>query len=241
MLMRSVLSLLVRRALPGLLCASTLVACEPGNDLERFSGRHLRATMVSRDGNFLALLEQLKPEAGCLQLHPDVSASFDGTPLQVFPGGPIVDPDRCFNAPPNFTGKLDTDPFFGDPRNAVMEIQDGDERIVAEFTNYYARHGFELVAPPPAVKPGQEVFLKWEPPTDDISQFEAVTLNGQEVPATPEAGGVRFTIPSDFPAGRVDVYWVGEWLIPAERCEGAALCTATTWPMGLPSQLNIQP
>src|SRR5262245_423126 len=101
----AVLPLLVRCALPSLLCAVTLMACEPGNDLSRFSGRQLRLGMVSYQGDLQAKLEQKAPETGCLQLHPGVEATFDGMPLRVNPGGPILDPDRCFNGPPVFSGK----------------------------------------------------------------------------------------------------------------------------------------
>jgi hypothetical protein len=243
--LHSVLSLLFRRALLGLLCASTLVACEPGNDLKKFSGRQLRLTMVSHQGDFWALLEQHRPEAGCLQLHPGVEATFDGVPLDVNPGGRIVDPDRCLNAPPLLSTKLDIEQFFGEPRNAVLEIRDGDQRITAEFTNYFARHAFALIDPPPAVRPGQEIVVPWDPPTDDISRLKEVSLNGRAVPATPEGSSVRFTVPADFPTGLTTLYWIfeigAENIIPAARCEGVALCTANTWPLGLPTRLDIQP
>jgi hypothetical protein len=222
-----------------------LMACEPGNDLKQFSGRQLRLTMVSNQGDLLAMLEQKLPETGCRQLHPDVVATFDGMPLTVDPGGRIVDPDRCFNGPPFFTGKLDTELFFGEPRNAVMEIRDGEERITAEFLNYYGRHGFALLDPIPVVKPGSEVVLPWDPPTDDISRLEEISLNGVAVPATPEGSNVRFTVPANFPTGRTTVYWLfkpgAESIIPPVRCEGVALCLANIAPLGAPTQVDIQP
>src|SRR5262249_52159288 len=147
-------------------------ACEPGNDLSRFSGRQLRLGMISYHGDIQVVLEQKAPEAGCLQLHPGVVATFDGVSFNVNPGGRIEDPDRCLNGPPVFSGKLDIEPFFGDPRSAVMEIRDGDEHVTAEFLNYYGRHGFALLDPIPVVKPGSEVVLPWDPPTDDISRLK---------------------------------------------------------------------
>lgn len=238
----SPLSSLVGRALPGLLCAATLVACEPGDDLSRFSGRELRASVNSFEGGLLAVLDRYQPErGGCLQLHPDVVATFDGVPLQVSPGGPVV--ERCDfpNDVPFFTGKLDTAPFFDAPRNAVMEIRDGDEAIIAEFTNFFGRHTFTLIEPAPVVKPGEEVFLEWDTPTDDLSQLEGVSMNGTVIPATLEGHGVRFTVPANFPTGRFNVGHVGQVSIPAERCEGVARCSSYPWPIYQFAQLNIQP
>lgn len=126
-----------------------------------------------------------------------------------------------------------------------MEIRDGDEHITMEFLNYYGRHGFALIDPIPVVKPGSEVVLPWDPPTDDISRLKEITLNGVKLPATPEGSNVRFTVPANFPTGQATVYWIYEIgadnVIPAVRCEGVALCLASTWPLGVPTRLDIQP
>jgi hypothetical protein len=91
------------------------------------------------------------------------------------------------------------------------------------------------------VKPGEEIVLPWDPPTDDLSVIEEVFLLGTRVPATPEAGGVRFTLPADIPTGRVKVVVRGS-NIPVERCEGVALCTATSLLIQDRSTLvNVQP
>ncbi|MFL5345769.1 MAG: hypothetical protein ACJ8AT_13335 [Hyalangium sp.] len=226
-----------------LLCVTLLAGCERGNDLHRYSGRVLRVGITNSSGGFLATLVRNKPESGCLQLHPEVTATFDGIPLQVFPGAPIIDPDLCNSpdSPPAFTGRLDPQLFLGAPRNGVMEIRDGDESIIAEFRNFFGRHTFAQLNPPPSVKPGEELFLPWDPPTDDLSVIEKVTLLETDVPARPEAGGVRFTIPSDTPTGRVKVIVRGSD-IPVERCEGVAGCTADSLLILDRSTLvNVQP
>lgn len=231
------------RFFPFLLCATLLAGCERGDDLHRYSGRVLRVGMNGPSGSFVGVLERDKPESGCLQLHPDVTATFDGVPLQVFPGAPIIDPDLCNSpdSPPAFTGKLDPQLFMGEPRNGVMEIRDGDERITAEFRNFFARHAFAQIDPPPTVKPGEELFLPWDPPTDDLSATNEVFVLGASVPATPEAGGVRFTVPANTPTGRVKVD-VRVSNIPFERCEGVVDCVADS--ALLPDRstvMNVQP
>lgn len=230
-------------ALPGLLCATLLTGCRPGDDLHRYSGRVLRTGVTDPSGKFLATLVRDKPESGCLQLHPDVTATFDGVPLTVFPGAIIIDPDRCNSpdSPPAFTGTLDPALFQGEPRNGLMEIRDGDESIIAEFRNFFARHTFAQITPPPTVKPGEEIFLPWDPPTDDLSVVEEVFVLGKSVPATAEAGGVRFTVPTDTPTGRVKVDVRGSD-IPFERCESVVDCTADSLLILDRSTLvNVQP
>ncbi len=237
------MSRLLGQALPGLLCATLAAGCQRGDDLHRYSGRVLRAGVLDSSGGFLATLDRDKPESGCLQLHPEVTATFDGVPLKVFPGSPIVDPDYCnpLDSPPAFTGTLDPQLFLGQPRNGVMEIRDGDETIIAEFRDFFGRHTFAQLNPPPSVKPGEELFLPWDPPTDDLSVIDEVFLLETRVPARPEAGGMRFTVPSDMPPGRVKVVVRGSD-ISVERCEGVVSCTASSLLILDRSTLvNVQP
>jgi hypothetical protein len=227
----------LRSLLLGLLSVCLLAGCEPGNSLKSFKGRHLRAVVLppaAADDRskvvFKAELILKEPEAGCLQLHPGVEATLDGIPLQVTPGvaltrdGPCGDPEIW----PTFINPIDASLFLGEPRSAVLEIKDGDDRIVAEYINLFARHTFQQPATPPMVKPGQELFLPWDPPTDDLSSVETVALDNLSlVPVRPEAGGVRLTIPADFPEGPVQVTTRAS-NIPTARCEGVAQCSVTS-------------
>jgi hypothetical protein len=224
----------LRSLLLGLTCVWLLLACEPGNSLKSFSGRELRTALrlPSENGTrtlFVGELILRAPEYGCLQLHPGVTATLSDIPLQVTPGIALTRDGPCGKGWPSFFDPLDIQLFLGEPRNAVLEIRDGDDRIVAEFTNFFARHSFAQVSPAPTVKPGEEIFLPWDPPTDDLSIIEEVALGtpGKVVPARPEAGGLRITIPADFPAGST-VVSARASDIPAERCEGVATCTASS-------------
>jgi hypothetical protein len=227
----------LRSLLLGLLSVCLLAACEPGNSLKSFSGRHLRAVVLPPSGTdsrtqvvFKAELVLKEPESGCLQLHPGVEATLDGIPLKVTPGvaltrdGPCSDPELW----PTFINRVDAALFLGEPRNAVLEIRDGGDRIVVEYRNLFARHTFQQLSPAPTVKPGEEVFLPWDPPTDDLTLVTSASLDTVGVvPVRPEEGGVRLTIPPGFPEGPVQVSTRAS-VIPAERCEGVALCTATS-------------
>lgn len=228
-----------RRSLPWLLCVPALAAC-PGNSLEDFSGRELRV-LVKPTGSatserfpFQAELVRVAPEAGCLRLHEGVEATLNGAPLQVFEGSQAPDPDGpCgspFPLPPTFNASVEAEAFKGEPRNAVLEIRDGEERIVAEFQSFFARHTLAQAQPPQAMRPGQEVFLAWDPPTDDLSVIETVGVltEGREViqvPVKPEVGGLRATLPADLPPGKAFMIARAAH-IPAVRCEGVAKCTA---------------
>lgn len=228
-----------RRALPWLLCVPALAAC-PGNSLEDFSGRELRVLILptgsatSERFRFQAELVRVEPEAGCLRLHSDVEVLLNGVPLQVFQGSQPPNPDDpCGSAeaiPPTFNVTLEAAAFKGEPRNAVLEIRDGEERIVGEFQNFFARHTLVQLQPPQVLRPGEEVFLAWEPATDDLSLIETVALftEGSEealqVPVTPEAGGLRVTLPAQLPTGKA--FMVARAAnIPAVRCEGVLRCT----------------
>jgi hypothetical protein len=215
-----------------MLCVYLLAGCQPGDDLKDFSGRWLRAAMLvpASDGSvgFKAELRRKEPEAGCIQLHPSAEASFDGQDLEVYPGsgagipdGPCGDPEQW----PTFIATMQVEQFLGEPHSGVLEIRDGDQRITAEFQNFFARHSFAAVESTPTVKPGSELFLAWDPPTDDLSEIDEVSVGGAIVPAHPEAGGVRFTVPEDFTPGSVSVI-ARSSTIPAARCEGLALCSA---------------
>jgi len=225
----------LRSLLLGLLSVCLLAACEPGNSLRSFSGRELRTVILPPSGSnsptqvvFKAELVPKEPESGCLQLHPGVEATLDGIPLTVTPGMALTRDGPCGEPGPTFINPVDTALFFAAPRNAVLEIRDGGERIVAEFTHFFARHTFKQVSPTPTVKPGEELFLPWDPPTDDLSLIDKVALDSLgSVPAQPEAGGVRVTIPAELPEGALQVTARAS-AIPAERCEGVALCTAAS-------------
>ncbi len=232
---------MTRRAWAWLPCVCVLAACESGNDLKEFSGRELSALMLPSGGTqptptyrFQGELVRRAAEVGCLALPSDVKVTLNGMPLQVFGGTqpPPSDPDGPCGAttvvPPTFGAALDAKLFLeGEPRNAVLEIQDGEERIVAEYQNFFARHSFAKLETPPTVKPGQELFLAWDPATDDLRVIEEVSIGGRRVPARAEAGGLRFTVPADQPAGLVRV-GARASDIPAVRCEGVALCTAAS-------------
>jgi hypothetical protein len=228
--------MLLRYLMLGLWCAGLLVACEPGNNLKSFSGRELRAVLLPPSGSgervvFKAELLPKAPEAGCLQLRPGVEATLNGTPLTVTPGlalaadGPCSDPEQF----PTFIGPLESQRFFEEPMNGVLEIRDGDERIVAEYRNFFAPHTFAQPTPPPSAKPGAELFLPWDPPTDDLSIMKEVVIGepGVRVPVRPAEGGLHVTLPADLPTGPTRVSARAS-NIPAERCEGVALCTAVS-------------
>jgi hypothetical protein len=238
-----------RQALLALLCAAAMAGCQPGTGLDHFSGRWLRAVMLipSGDGSkadFRGELRPKEPEIGCSQLHPSVKATLNDIPLKVYPGPvpPLPDgPCGPANDMPLALGTLETEPFFGEPRNAVLEFRDGDEHILAEYLNYFARHTFAQFEPIATVKPGEELFLPWDPPTDDLSVIEEVTIGDRHVPAKPEGGGVRVTFPADLPAGTVRVGVRGSD-IPAVRCEGAALCTGESLViLDRSVQVSVQP
>jgi hypothetical protein len=227
-----------------------LVACS-GNSLEDFSGRELWVVMLpptepnpERYG-FKAELVRRKAEVGCLRLHDDVKATINGQPLNVFRGTTTPDPDGPCGSPavpPVFTTWVDAALFFeGEPRNAVVEIVDGDERIVAEYAHFFARHAFARPTSPLTAKPGQELFLAWDPPTDDLSIIEQVTVGDRRVPVRAEAGGLRLTLPADLPTGPVRVMSRASD-IPAVRCEGVATCSAASMVIVGPSvEVDIQP
>ncbi len=220
---------MLRRSLPWLLCLPALTAC-PGDSLEDFSRRALRA-QVERGGEgeqplFSARLDRLEPEEGCPRLRSSAKATLNGEPLQVMRGQEEPDGDLpCFELP-TFALRLDRARFAGEPEDAVLEIQDGDERIVARYRNLFGRHGLARGASPQVVKPGQEVFLAWDPPTDDLSLVEVVFYGESFVQARPEAGGLRVTFPADLPAGPLKVRAPGLPLAPVVRCEGVRSCSA---------------
>jgi len=246
---------MLRRSLPWLLCVPLLAAC-PGNSLEDFSGRTLRVLILPTSPTaerfgFQAELVRVTPEAGCLRLHEGVEATLNGAPLHVFEGSQTPDPDGPCGSPrpipPTFNASLEAQSFKGEPRNAVMEIRDGDERIVAEFQNFFAPHTFARAQPPQAMRPGQEVFLAWNPPTDDLSAIEDIGLLTEgadkpiQVPARPEAGGLRVTLPADVPPGRAFLS-ARSASIPVLRCEGVAKCTAEVPTVNFPLvEVLIQP
>ncbi len=247
---------MLRRSLPWLLCLPALTAC-PGNSLEDFSSRELRVQVLptgsatSERFPLEAELVRISPEAGCLRLHDGVEVTLNGAPLHVFAGSQTPDPDGPCGSPmpipPTFNGSLEAATFKGEPRNAVLEIRDGDERIVAEYQNFFARHTLAQAQPPQAVKPGQEVFLAWDPPTDDLSLIDTLGVRVQgvsetlQVPVKPEVGGLRVTFPADLAPGRVFVV-ARSASIPAVRCEGVAKCTAMVPTVNFPLvEVLIQP
>jgi hypothetical protein len=225
----------LRSVMWGLLSLCLLTACEPGNSLESFKGRQLRASLLPAGNTddrtkitFKAELILKEPESGCLQLHPDVKATLDGLPLVVTPGSAATRDGPCGGLNPTFINPVDVSLFLGEPRNAVLDIWEGDDHITAEFINLFARHTFVQPSPTPTVKPGEEIFLAWDPPTDDLSQVGAASLdNLGVVPVRPEPGGVRLTIPESLPEGTVQVTTQASH-IPTARCEGVAECAATS-------------
>lgn len=247
-----------RRPLPLLLlCASVLGACS-GNSLEDFSTRELRVGVNPIAGDsthvsFKAELVPLEAERGCKRLRSGVTATLDGVPITVYEGSQTPDPDGPCGSPepipPTFGIVLDASRFTGTQGNAVLEIRDGDERIVAEYQNLYAFHGIARTTPAQAVKPGQEVVLQWEPATDDLSIIEWVALLGPgltkangaatRVTAVPEAGGLRVTMPNDLPSGSIGGVARSPY-IPPVRCEGVAVCTAIVRAPP-PTELRVEP
>jgi hypothetical protein len=224
-----------------LLCACVLAGCRDGDSLEDFSNRTLRiqVTPVMEDSEFefSAQLARDEPEAGCKRLSSGVTATLNGEPILVFQGTATPDPDGPCGSPPIppvFVLRGDAARFAGGPRDALLEVRDGDARIVAEFRNLIARHTLARPEAPLRVKPGQEVFLAWDPPSDELRGEVSVQL-GDGVPGnetflkgTPEPGGVRITLPADLPTGPRTL-----WARPAEaprapqvRCEGVESCSA---------------
>jgi hypothetical protein len=240
-----------------LLCASVGGACS-GNSLEDFSRRELRVQVLPLIGTreqvrFQAELVRIEAEAGCLRLESGVTATLDGAPLSVYEGSQTPDADGPCGSPvpvpPTFSLILDAARFTGAQGHAVLEIRDGDQRILAEFPHFYAPHGIARTDPPQTVRPGQEVVLAWDPPTDDLSIVEEVGLFGAgltkpdgsatTVAARPEAGGLRVTMPATLPSGSIGVVARSAY-IPPTRCEGVARCTALVLPPP-PTELRVAP
>ncbi|XXF79047.1 hypothetical protein P2318_04650 [Myxococcaceae bacterium GXIMD 01537] len=223
-----------RRSLP-LLCACVLAGCRDGDRLEDFSNRVLviQVTPLMDDSEFEfnARLAKDDPETGCLRLDSGVTATLNGEPVQVFQGGQSPDPDGPCGSPPMapaFILRGNAARFAGGPRDALLEVRDGGARIVAEYRNLLARHTLARPEVPLTVKPGQEVFLAWDPPTDELSEGVTVSLDRVRiVKSTPEPGGVRITFPADLPAGPMKVWAqpISTPRVPSVRCEGVKSCT----------------
>ncbi len=236
-----------QRSLPLLLCVWVLAGCRDGDRLSDFYQRKLllQVTPVQegQEFRFSARLATDEPEAGCRRLDSGVTATLNGEPLSMFPGSETPDPDGPCGSPviyPNFHLRDDAARFVGPPRDGLLEIRDGDERIVAEFRNLLGRHTLARREAPLTVKPGQEVFLAWDPPTDVLSEpepsVELLVGSGESriVKAVPESGGLRVTFPVDLPAGTVKVGTAGvSPRLPLLRCEGIETCDA-----GLESRLR---
>jgi hypothetical protein len=225
-----------RRSWP-LLCACALAGCRDGNRLQDFADRTLVIGMTSlmegSEFEFNARLAKDEPEAGCKRLSSSATATLNGEPILLFQGSQTPDPDGPCGSPPvapAFVLRGDAARFADGPRDALLEVRDGDERIVAEFRNLLARHTLARPEAPLVVKPGQEVFLAWDPPTDELPDGMFITLdNTRFVEAVEEAGGLRVTFPADLPAGPVKVWaqWTDPPRIPRLRCEGVQSCAVS--------------
>jgi len=228
--------------------AAVLAACSDGNSLEDFSRRALRAQVERGTGEeqplFSASLQRVEAEEGCPRLRSSATATLNGTPLMVFPGQETEDSDLPCMGAPTVSLRVDVARFAGEPEDAVLELRDGDARMVAHFRNFYGRHALARGASPQVVKPGEEVFLAWDPPTDDLSSVTAVLFNDTFAPARPEAGGLRVIFPADLPAGLLTVRPGGFARVPVLRCEGVSLCSGaadTAPPAERETQVLIQP
>ncbi|XXF77526.1 hypothetical protein P2318_31405 [Myxococcaceae bacterium GXIMD 01537] len=223
-----------------LLLLSPLSGCA-GDSLEAFSSRELRMQMrpspKGENAELYSLQVELvrrEAEVGCLRLRDGVKVTLNGQPLKVYKGSETPDPDGPCGAPavpPVFSASIHRALFFeGEPRNAVLEVIDGEERITAEYVNFFSRHSFARREAPLPVKPGQEVFLAWDPPTDDLAIIQEVAITGASltkhfyVPARPGTGGLSITVPESLPAGAFRVVARASD-IPTARCEGVAVCT----------------
>lgn len=239
-----------RHLLP-LLWACTLAGCRDGDSLSDFHQRKLilQVTPLREEGEFqfTARLQKDDIEAGCRRLDSGVTATLNGEPLVVFPGNGTPGSDGPCGSPPllpSFTLRGDAARFAGPPRDGLLEIRDGDERMVAEFRNLLGRHTLARLEAPLTVKPGQEVSLAWDPPTDELPPDETYILldNTRGVRAVPEAGGLRVTFPADLPAGPVKVraQVVPQPRVPQLRCEGIETCgVALDADLRAPEELEV--
>jgi hypothetical protein len=176
-----------------------------------------------------------QPEEGCTKLVDGTTASFNGQPMVLEPGG-FPDNGSGRDGCEAIRAQLDFDPEAWDAEpqeDARIFLQDEEGAqgvsLVIEGAKTKRRFAYQGVGTGTTLRRGQTYSYRWQP-EDEVPGPVTVTLlrEGGRAPATlqttQEGGLVTFTLPEATPAAvhllTLSAYLPGEVL----TCEGVASC-----------------
>jgi hypothetical protein len=130
---------------------------------------------------------------------------------------------------------------FGAPENGLLELREGDDRVVMEVENLWAWRQF---SPTPeelgTLHGGQQLDLQWMPETDRFSlnirdDRASVSLmdvrSGESLFPVQDTALVgtrfQFQLPEELPSTEAEFSIRGRVNLPVLRCEGPSFCRAS--------------
>ncbi len=214
--------------------------------LEELSGRTLTFALVDVDALELpdeAGLHRLtvtfsQPAEGCTRLREGVTATFNGQPMKLEPGG-IVDTGREVCEEPRVW--IDFDPEIWDAEpiedgRVFLQEGEGEPTVSLIVKNLKAKRRFVYQGPGSGatLRRGQTYAYHWQPGEETPGPIIATLLREEgRAPATlnvtQEGGAVSFTLPEATPVAThlltLSASVAGEVL----ECEGVAVCEGTLY------------
>lgn len=174
--------------------------------------------------------------SACVQLTGDVTATLNGEPMQLLPGGV---PDTGVGGrevcdPPRATFDFDPAQWKGDPQDITIQFQDGASsvRLVLHDAKTKRSFGFMTVGGTEGtLRRGQEQTYVWNPPSDPVSGSIQIGLVHKatnvsvELPVEAPGPTARFLVPAGMVEGAYYLILSGTADAQVSACEGVAGCS----------------
>jgi hypothetical protein len=233
--------------LPSLTALALLTGCGGRTEtrpvsLEDLASRALTFTLVDVDaletpnaaGSHRFTLTLSQPEDGCTRLEEGVTATFNGQPMKLEPGGfpDTGGRDACEES----RAWIDFDPEAWDAEpiedaRVFLLAEDGSQAVSLIVKGAKTKRHFAFLGPGSGgtLRRGQKYTYRWAPVEETPGPITATLLReGGRAPATlqttQEGGDVSFTLPEATPAANhlltLSASLAGEVL----DCEGVASC-----------------
>lgn len=185
-------------------------------------------------GHRLTLVVEDLPDGRCTRLQEDVTATLNGAPMRLEPGGVASTPGRTVCVEPGAVFDFDPAAWAAAPVEdlEVRLEQPGSAPVRLRVTGGKAKRRFVVEPPasPTTVAAGEERRYRYEPASDAGGTARATlhpvgSRTGGPLTATLEPDGrVRVAFPASVPAGRQELHLARTAPAQLQACEGVAAC-----------------
>jgi len=188
-------------------------------------------------GHRLTLVVEDLPDGACTRLQEGITATLDGEPMRLAPGGVEDTPGRTQCLQPTAVYDFDPAAWAAAPVEDLELLlqQEGAAPVRLRILGGKAKRRFGVEAPTPAgtLRAGETRLYRYEPASDAGGSASATlhqpgsSVGGELTTVLEPDGRVRVQVPATVPAGNQELHLTRTAPAQLLACEGVAACEGT--------------